>query len=132
MPAPDLVTHPIHLGRGATAEVEPAFRGGPGWYEAYGARHGADGKEGRLVSMHAFAHGWTVWEMHPEGAEVVLCVAGRLVLHQEQPDGSLSTVALNAGQYAINPPGVWHTADVDEPATAVFITAGIGTQHRRR
>jgi len=41
-------------------------------------------------------------------------------------------VLLNAGQYAINAPGVWHTADVSGKATALFITAGMGTQHRPR
>jgi hypothetical protein len=29
-------------------------------------------------------------------------------------------------------PGTWHTADVAGAATAVFITAGLGTQHRPR
>jgi quercetin dioxygenase-like cupin family protein len=70
--------------------------------------------------------------MHPVGAEVVICTHGALVLVQEHPDGRLETVALTAGEYAINPPGVWHTADVAEAATAIFITAGEGTQHRAR
>ena len=39
---------------------------------------------------------------------------------------------LKAGEYAIDDPGVWHTADVEGRATALFITAGIGTQHRER
>jgi hypothetical protein len=132
MAAPDLVTHPIHLGLGATAAVEPVFKGGLDWYAAYAERHAADGREGRLVSMHTFTHAWDVWEMHPHGSEVVLCVVGRLVLLQQAPDGGVQSVALNAGQYAINAPGVWHTADVDAPATAVFITAGLGTEHRPR
>lgn len=132
MNAPDLASHPIHLGRGATAAVEPVHGGGPEWYEAYSERHAADGSEGRLVSMHTFTHPWTAWEMHPHGSEVVLCVAGRIVLHQELPGGRVESVALNAGQYAINPPGTWHTADVDGPATAVFITPGLGTGHRPR
>ena len=46
------------------------------------------------------------------------------------PDGS--TVELGEGQYAINEPGVWHTADVAGEATALFITAGLGTEHRPR
>jgi hypothetical protein len=53
-------------------------------------------------------------------------------LHQEKADGTRSTVALQPGEYAINEPGTWHTADVTGPATAVFITAGLGTQHRPR
>jgi hypothetical protein len=36
------------------------------------------------------------------------------------------------GQYAINEPGTWHTADVTGETTALFITAGLGTQHRPR
>jgi hypothetical protein len=31
-----------------------------------------------------------------------------------------------------NPPGWWHTADVTGSATALFITAGLGTEHRAR
>ena len=73
-----------------------------------------------------------MWEMHPKGCEVVLCTWGSMILHQEHPDGTATTVSLAPGQYAINPPGTWHTADVDGEATAVFITAGLGTQQRPR
>ena len=126
-----LFTYPLHLGLGATALPQPAFTGME-WYEAYGARAAADGAEGRLVSLYSFAEGWDSWEMHPAGDEVVLCTAGSLTLHQEYPDGRTETVTLGPGDYAINPPGVWHTADVEREATALFITAGEGTQHRPR
>jgi quercetin dioxygenase-like cupin family protein len=69
--------------------------------------------------------------MHPEGAEVVLCTAGEITLVQEI-DGAEVRTELSAGEYAINAPGVWHTADVTGRATALFITAGVGTQHRPR
>lgn len=127
----DLSKNPIHLGPGGKATVQPEFTGGMEWYEAYGDRHDGDGIEGRLVSMFTFSAPWDSWEMHPEGAEAVICVAGHMVLHQELPEGT-RTVALGAGQYAINPPGVWHTADIEETATAVFITTGLGTAHRPR
>jgi quercetin dioxygenase-like cupin family protein len=52
-----------------------------------------------------------------------------MTIHQELADGSKPTVALAAGDYAINPPGAWHTADVAESATAVCVTAGWGTEH---
>jgi quercetin dioxygenase-like cupin family protein len=131
--ATSLTVHPIHLGLGATSVVEPAFTGGPDWYAAYGQRHDeADGVEGRLVSMHTFTESWDVWEMHPVGSEVVLCTAGEMTLHQEHADGSTATVTLQTGEYAINPPGTWHTADIDGAATGVFITAGMGTEHRPR
>lgn len=88
MAATDIATHPIHLGLGATAEIEPAFTGEMAWYQGYGERHAAD--------------------------------------------GTRATVTLGPGQYTINEPGTWHTADVDGEATAVFITAGLGTEHRPR
>ena len=132
MSGTDIVKQPIHLGRGATAVIEPAFTGDMAWYQGYTSRHADDGKEGRLVSMFTFTESWSMWEMHPSGSEVVLCTSGTLTLHQESPDGSRRKVALAPGEYAINEPGTWHTADVAGAATAVFITAGLGTQHRPR
>lgn len=121
----------LHLGLGATAVPQPPFDGYE-WYDAYGKRHGEDGAEGRLVSMHTFIEGWSTWEMHPNGSEVVICTDGAMVLTQEFPDGTRQKVALTAGEYAINDPGVWHIADVEESATAIFITSGEGTQTRPR
>lgn len=97
----------------------------------YGQRHGGDGVEGRLVSMHTFTESWDVWEVHPSGAEVVLCVAGEIELVQEL-DGREVKTTLTTGEYAINEPGTWHTANVADSATAVFMTAGAGTEHRPR
>ncbi len=128
----NISTHPVHLGLGASAVVEPEFTGAMEWYASYTERHADDGAEARLVTMHSFTEPWDVWEMHPLGAEVVLCVDGDITLHQEHADGSTDSVALAAGEYAINPPGTWHTADVASAATALFITAGIGTEHRPR
>jgi mannose-6-phosphate isomerase-like protein (cupin superfamily) len=122
----------IHLGLGGTALAQPTFTGDMAWYEDYAARSAADGRDGRLVSLHSFSEDWDSWEMHPAGAEVVLCLSGAMVLHQEHPDGSTAQEMLTAGHYAINPPGVWHTADIAAPATALFITAGLDTQHRPR
>lgn len=128
----DIGLHPVHLGLGATAEVEPEFTGEMSWYGGYSERHATDGPEGRLVTMHTFSESWDVWEMHPRGSEVVLCTEGAITLHQERPGGGTVTVALVAGQYAVNDPGTWHTADVEGPATVLFITAGEGTEHRPR
>lgn len=127
----NLGSHPIHLGLGATAVPQPEFTG-LAWYDDYTAHHGSDGAEGRLVSQFSFSESWDSWEMHPAGAEVVICLAGIIELIQQAPDGQLSRVTLQPGDYAINPPGVWHTADVNGAASAIFITAGLGTQHRPR
>ena len=122
---------PLHLGLGATAVKQPAMEGGLEWYSGYTQRHGDDGAEGRLVTMYTFTESWDVWEMHPKGHEVVLCTKGEITLVQEI-GGVETRVKLSAGEYAINEPGVWHTADVDGEVTAVFITAGEGTEHRER
>lgn len=127
-----IAENPVHLGRRARAEIEPPFTGDPAWYEAYGARHADDGVEGRLVSLFTFDASWDAWEVHPNGSELVLCTAGEMTLHQEKGDGTTATVVLTPGRYAINEPGTWHTADVQGGATALFITAGLGTRHRPR
>ena len=127
-----LYKNPIHLGLGATAEVEPEFTGQMDWYMDYAQRHDGDGAEGRLVNLIRFTESWSEWEMHPRGTEVVLCVSGSITLHQEYPDGSEQSVTLGPGEFVINEPGVWHTADVEDEATALFITAGEGTEGRPR
>ncbi len=126
-----LEKHPAHLGLGATTIPQPEFTRQMDWYMDYGRRHGADGPDGRLLSMHTFDQSWDSWEMHPHGSEVVIVTAGELTLVQEK-DGIETRVELLAGEYAINQPGVWHTADVDGVVTAVFITSGEGTQQRPR
>lgn len=134
MAARDLATYPIHFGKGGTAVPQPAFPNDERamqWYMDYGARHSADGEEGRLVSCFHFTEDWTTWEMHPAGAEVVVCLEGSLTLIQEIDDEQVRTT-LVPGEYAINPPGVWHTADVAGQATGLFVTAGAGTEGRLR
>jgi mannose-6-phosphate isomerase-like protein (cupin superfamily) len=132
MAARDITVHPVHLGLGATAQVEPVFTGAMQWYADYTRRRADDGAEGRLVTMHTFNESWEMWEMHPQGSEVVLCITGSMTLHQKRADGSAVTVTLGPGQYVVNEPGTWHTADIDGEATALFITAGLGTEHRAR
>jgi mannose-6-phosphate isomerase-like protein (cupin superfamily) len=131
VPAKSLFSFPIHLGPGGKAEPQPEFTGME-WYDAYERRHGGDGSEGRLVSLYRFAENWASWEMHPVGDEVVACLEGSIILHQEHADGSKGSVHLGPGDYAINPPGTWHTADVEGEVTALFITVGEGTTHRPR
>ena len=121
---------PLHLGLGARAAAQPEFTGME-WYASYVERNAADGNEGRLVSLYTFSENWTSWERHPVGDEAVICTGGEITLVQELPDGPHKTT-LRAGEYAINPRGVWHTADIANHATALCITAGVGTEHRPR
>jgi hypothetical protein len=84
---PSLFTQPIHLGLGATALVQPDFTG-MDWYAGYMNRDADDRIEGLLVSTDNFTEDWGSWEIHPKGAEVVICVAGAMTSHQEPADGS--------------------------------------------
>ena len=111
--------------------MEPQFTG-LDWFEAYGGRHLDDEGEGRLVSLFRFEEPWTSWEIHPSGDEVVCCLEGQMVLHQEQGDKSAKSFELGPGDYAINPKGTWHTADASGPVLALFITVGEGTRNRPR
>ena len=126
---------PVHLGLGATVALQDEYTGTPRWYDRYAERTAGDGAEGRLVTMHTFNKSWNAWEMHPHGEELVLCIQGTITLIQEI-NGRSEKNRLNAGEAIINPAGIWHTADLDdeegEEATVVFITAGMGTEHRPR
>jgi len=132
--AADLETRPIHLGPGGTAAIQPPFTADQQamqWFADYDARHGDDGAEGWLVSCYRFTENWTGWEAHPAGEEVVICLEGSMTLIQEIGGEHVRT-ELAAGQYAVNPAGVWHTADVAAHAKALFITPGAGTEGRPR
>jgi len=71
-----------------------------------------------------------MWEMHPQGSEIVVCIAEQMSPHQENADVTTNIARLYPGQYAINEPGVRHTVDVKVPGAALFITPGLGTEHR--
>ncbi len=122
---------PVHLGPGATVIPQDPFTGAMDWYVRYGERNAGDGIEGRLVIMHTFTESWDSWEMHPNGQELVVCTDGVITAHQEI-DGDVRTATLGAGDAIINPAGVWHTADITGTATALFVTAGMGTENRPR
>jgi len=130
---PVLAQRPIHLAADGLATEEPPYTG-PEWFTSYDARHPCDDAGDRLVVQFSFTQSWAIWEVHPFGAEVVLCIAGNLTLIQRHPDGEERRLALGPGDYAINPPGVWHTVDIAEgaEATCVFMTSGRGTEHRPR
>jgi quercetin dioxygenase-like cupin family protein len=132
-PAPsfDLSQVYVHLGLGARAETLPEFTWSEEYLQRYEAEHEADGDEGRLVMIGPERASWTSWERHPAGDEVVVALSGRQTLIQEVAGGQ-RRIELRAGQAAINPRGVWHTADVHEPGSALFITPGRGTEHRPR
>jgi quercetin dioxygenase-like cupin family protein len=121
----------VHLGLGAQAQTLPDFTWSEEYLRRYEADHDADGDEGRLVMIGSQETTWTSWERHPVGDEVVVALSGHQTLIQEI-NGEHHRIELRAGQAVINPRGVWHTVDVHEPSSALFITPGRGTEHRPR
>ncbi len=101
----DLTRFPVHLGLGSTARSSPNSTAAASGNQRYGEDNTAAGRaEGRLVSMYTFTEPWSTWEVHPHGHELVLCVAGEIVLHQRIGD-EIRSVTLGPGQAAINEPG---------------------------
>jgi len=83
-----------------------------------------------LVATHAFDADWPMWEMHPNGDEVVYLLSGSVVFILETAGGPKSFELSESGSYVIVPKNTWHTAKVKGPCRMLFITAGEGTQHR--
>lgn len=127
----DLSTDIIHLGLGARAVPLPGFDWSADCMANYERLAAPDGAEGRLVTVGEMTASWDSWERHPAGEEVVALLSGRADLIQEI-DGEERRIVLRAGQFIVNPPGVWHTADVHQPGQALFITPGMGTEHKPR
>ncbi len=127
----DLSSTFVHLGLGSVARELPGFEWTEAYLSGYETATAGDGPDGRLVTMSPQAETWTQWERHPAGDELVVQLAGRSILIQDLPGGE-NRLELGPGQAVINPKGVWHTADVVEPGTALFVTPGVGTEHRER
>lgn len=88
-------------------------------------------ERGWLVGSYDYPATWDQWEMHPEGDEIVTVLRGHVELVLDLDEGPES-VTLTEGRTVVVPQGVWHTATVHEPATALHVTYGRGTRHRRR
>jgi quercetin dioxygenase-like cupin family protein len=131
----DLSSTPIHLCSLAGAEKPAAPLPGFGFdgpaFEKYIADHCTTGAPGRLIMVESTPQSWPAWECHTEGDEIVIILEGKAEFIQEI-DGEERRTAVGPGSAIINPAGVWHTADVEEPLKAIYITPCPGTQHRKR
>jgi mannose-6-phosphate isomerase-like protein (cupin superfamily) len=107
--------------------------GGPAFWERLGSDAGFADRIGRgwLVAVFDMASTWTSWEVHPDGDEIVHVTRGRVRMVFDR-DGRHETAELAAGDTVVVPAGVWHTADVVEPAGALHVTFGRDTRHRPR
>jgi mannose-6-phosphate isomerase-like protein (cupin superfamily) len=83
-----------------------------------------------LVTSHSFDSDWSVWEMHPNGDEIVYLISGAVTFILKIEGEPRGLELEEGGQYVIVPKGVWHTARTGKSSRMLFITAGEGTRHR--
>ena len=91
----------------------------------------SDEDPGCLVMIENSEASWPTWEMHPEGDELVVILEGRGTFFQQTESG-IEEMAFSPGDAVLNPKGVWHTVDVEEPLKALYITTCPGTDHKPR
>ncbi len=111
-------------GRTIEMPVSDAF-----WEElASGAHSQLD--QGRLMSAFTFSSPWSTWERHPAGEELVMLLSGNATVLLEESDKQRSVQLRDPGSFVLIPPNVWHTAKTNVPTTMLFLTPGVGTEHR--
>lgn len=94
-----------------------------------GVRRLMSAVHGRLLSVLPMNASWTNWERHPAGDEILFLLSGKLTLVLDE-NGAERCIELTAGNAAIVPRGVWHTARMSEPCKLLALTDGLGTEHR--
>ena len=111
------------------ASVEPLTVDSTFWQRISTGQLGAFHNE-FLVASSGYEKDWPMWEMHPNGDEVVCLLAGSATLVLHEASGTRSIELNKSGEYVLVPKGTWHTAKVREPCRMLFVTPGEGTQHR--
>jgi mannose-6-phosphate isomerase-like protein (cupin superfamily) len=123
----DLSSTFVHLSNGGDAELiklTPAF-----WRGTSGAK-----RYDRLVGTFAFKSSEdlhsTMQEVHPQADELLYVVSGAIDVLLEE-NGAERIVALDAGQAAIVPRGVWHRLVMRKPGNLLFINSRTAIKSRR-
>ena len=125
----DLSTSPVHLGRTFSVLENFGFDGPA--FESYIAEHCTDEEPGYIMMIETTPEDWTAWECHPAGYEIVHVLEGQGTFYQ-QVNGDEVATAFEPGTTLVNAPGMWHTADVEVPMKALYITAAPDTHHKMR
>lgn len=122
----------VHLGLGASTTELPDFRFSSDYLRKYLVTFARDRDEGRLVGIVPMDKTWRHWECHRGGDELVVVLSGRCEVIQDLDEDGYHSIAMGPGEAMINPKGVWHTTDVHEPGSTLFIAAGRQTIYRPR
>jgi mannose-6-phosphate isomerase-like protein (cupin superfamily) len=86
--------------------------------------------QGRLMSAFTFSEPWPTWERHPSGEELVMLISGAATIVLEESGREHALPLSEPGAYVLVPQNVWHTARTTVPTTMLFLTPGMGTEHR--
>ena len=111
------------------AAVEPLTVDSTFWQRLMSGKLGDFHNEFLVASSECKAD-WPMWEMHPNGDEIVCLLSGAVTFLLEQADGTREVELSESGSYVLVPKGTWHTARTRIPSRMLFITPGEGTQHR--
>jgi len=89
-----------------------------------------DGFRGcELIAGFDFDSDWDHWEVHPNGDEVGILLAGEVTFLLEKAGSTESVRLSRGGEFVIVPAGIWHTARTAAPTRMLFVTPGEGTRH---
>ena len=123
----DILARFLHVDDAGRSEVLPASESF--WEDlARGALPQLD--RGRLMSAFTFSESWATWERHPAGEELVMLLSGAAELVLEDEGGRRVLALRSPGEYVLVPKNVWHTARTTVATTMLFLTPGLGTEHR--
>jgi len=87
-------------------------------------------RDGRVVSVFDYVATWPYWERHPVGVELVPVFSDSVVFHLDDGHGRRA-IDLVAGQSLLVPEGSWHRAEIEGPASMLFVTpTPARTEHR--
>jgi quercetin dioxygenase-like cupin family protein len=87
----------------------------------HGTPERAEFAEGRVMCVSDYTATWSWWERHPVGDELVLVLSGG-VEFLLKTDSWLQSVAMEPGQAAVVPAGVWHRAVIPIASRMLFVT----------
>ena len=72
-----------------------------------------------------------MWEMHPNGDEIVSLLSGSVTFLLQEAQGTQTIELDKNGEYVLVRKGTWHTAKTRGACRMLFLTPGEGTQHRQ-
>ncbi len=129
----NLAKTPVHISTQADRSFNPLenFTFDETSFMHYIGDHCSESDPGCLVMFETTPENWATWECHPSGDELVVVFEGLGTFYQQTSNGIVE-IPVQRGDTVLNPKGVWHTADIEQPLKALYITTCPGTDHKPR